>query len=135
MDCRICYEDKIEQTNILHLKCGHTLCFSCFDRLIKSQCPYCRDNIDDKIEKSYEFETENVSYTYDYSIEIDNILPLSELYYIEDEFNEEYSYDIIQYNRKKKKKNYNRKSFVSNNNRETFQRKKKKWKKKRNNHN
>ncbi len=138
MDCRICMEDKLEQKNILHLKCGHVLCLSCYDKLIKNTCPYCRELIENKVEGSYgniDIEVDITEYMYDYdtSIEIDNILPMSELYYLEDLYYIEESYDIIHNNRRKKKKNHNKKkNFTANSDRESFQRKKKKWKKKRN---
>ena len=93
MDCRICMEDKIEQKNILHLKCGHELCLSCFDKLIKNTCPYCRETIEDKVEGTYgniDIEIDITDYIYDISTEIDNILPMSELYYIEDLFYEDW---------------------------------------------
>ena len=41
--------------------------------------------------------------------EIDNVLPMSELYYIEDLFYED-SYDIIHHNRRRKKKRNNTRS-------------------------
>ena len=131
-------EDKLEQKNILHLNCGHVLCLSCYDKLIKNTCPYCRELIENKVEGSYgniDIEVDITEYMYDYntSIEIDNILPMSELYYLEDLYYIEDSYDIIHNNRRKKKKNHNKKkNFTANSDRESFQRKKKKWKKKRN---
>ena len=138
MDCRICMEDKIEQKHILHLKCGHDLCLSCFDKLIKNTCPYCREIIDNKVEGNYDnvdIDMDINDYMYDISTEIDNILPMSELYYIEDLYYIEESYDIIHHNRRRKKKNNhnrnNRKHFIANNDRESHQRHKKKWKKKR----
>jgi hypothetical protein len=131
-------EDKIEQKHILHLKCGHDLCLSCFDKLIKNTCPYCREIIDNKVEGNYgniDIDIDINDYNYDISTEIDNILPMSELYYIDDLYYIEDSYDIIHNNRRKKKKNHNnnhnhnRKNFVANCERESHQRHKKKWKK------
>lgn len=136
MDCRICMEDNILQKNILHLICGHILCISCYDKLVKNTCPYCRKLIENKVEGSYgNIEVDITEYMYDYdtSIEFDNILPMSELYYFEDLYYIEESYDIIHNNKSKKKKNHNKKKkFTANSDRETFQRKKKKWKKKKN---
>ena len=138
MDCRICMEDKIEQKNFLHLNCGHVLCVSCFDKLIKNTCPYCREIIEDKVEGSYgnidiEINVTDYIYDIDNSTEIDNILPMSELYYIEDLYYNDDSYDIIHNNRRKKKRNHNKKHFTANCDREPHQRRKKKWKKKKRN--
>jgi hypothetical protein len=111
----------------------------CFDRLIRNSCPYCRHPIKNKEDGNYniEYNIEDAIYDLDDEIiiEIDNVLPMSELYYIEDLFNED-SYDIIHANRRRKKKKCNtrrkKKHFTSNKNRDEFQRKKKKWKKQKN---
>ncbi len=139
MDCRICTEAIKVKSDIIELECGHMMCNNCFDRLIKSSCPYCRKPIANKVDGDYniEYEFDEIIYDFDdnYITEIDNILPMSELYYIEDLFYED-SYDIIHANRTRKNKKNNsrnrKKNFTSNKNRESFERKKKKWKKSRN---
>ena len=150
MDCRICMDDKITQNNILHLKCGHELCLSCYDKLIKNTCPYCREIIDDKVEGSYgniDIDTDINDYVYDISTRIDNNLQVSEVYYIENFYYIEESYDIIHHRRRRRnnnnrnnnnnnnnnhnRNNHNRNNFVANCDREPHQRHKKKWKKKR----
>lgn len=132
MDCRICMDDTIDKNNMMRLDCGHELCITCFDKLIKNLCPYCREIIDNKVEGNYNIEVDFDIYNdddiYSISIEIDNIIPLSDLYYIEELYYFENSYDMNRHNRKKKKKN-KKKNFTSNNNREPHERKKKKWKK------
>ena len=139
MDCRICMEQITSKKDICELECGHLMCTMCFDRLIRSACPYCRHPIKNKEDGNYniEYDIEEVIYDLEDEIivEIDNVLPMSELYYIEDLFYED-SYDIIHANRRRKKKKNNtrrkKKHFTSNKNRDEFQRKKKKWKKQRN---
>ena len=131
MDCRICME-QIKSIEFCELECGHSMCSSCLNRLVRNQCPYCRQVINNKIDGNYNFDYDlDDLNNYNENIEVDNILPLSEIYYIEELYDEN-SYDIIHANKiwKKKKTNRNRKkNFVSNKDRDEFQRKKKKWKK------
>ena len=109
MDCRICMEKKQSQ-DIKALDCGHSLCFICFDRLIKNCCPYCRETIKGKENGDYGIEyeitvfdiTDDITDT-NINTEIDHTLPMSELYYIEDLFYED-SYDIIMLIERKEKK-------------------------------
>ena len=137
MDCRICMEQITSKKDIIELDCGHLMCSMCFDRLIRNSCPYCRHPIKNKEDGNYniDYNIEEMIYDLDDEIivEIDIVLPMSELYYIEDLFYED-SYDIIHANRKKKKKKNNtirrrKKHFTSNKDRDEFQRRKKKWKK------
>ena len=139
MDCRICMEQINSKKDICELECGHLMCSMCFDRLIRNSCPYCRHPIKNKEDGNYniEYNIEDAIYDLDDEIiiEIDNVLPMSELYYIEDLFYED-SYDIIHANKKRRKKKNNtrrkKKHFTSNKDRDEFQRKKKKWKKQKN---
>ena len=129
-------EQITSKKDIFELECGHLMCLMCFDRLIRNSCPYCRHPIQNKEDGNYniEYNIEDAIYDLDDEyIEIDNVLLMSELYYIEDLFYED-SYDIIHHNRRRKKKNNtrSRKKFTSNKNRDEYQRKKKKWKKQRN---
>ena len=136
MDCRICMEQITSKKDIIELECGHLMCSMCFDRLIRNSCPYCRCPIKNKEDGNYNIEYDIEEMIYDLEdeiiVEIDNVLPMSELYYIEDLFYED-SYDIIHANRKKKKKKNNtirrkKKHFTANKDRDEYQRKKKKWK-------
>lgn len=129
MDCRICME-QIKSIEFCELECGHSMCSSCLNRLVRNQCPYCRQVINNKIDGNYNFDYDlDDLNNYNENIEVDNILPLSELYYIEEIYDEN-SYDIIHANKMWKKKKSNRKkNFLSNKDRDEFQRKKKKWKK------
>ena len=138
MDCRICMEQITSKKDICELDCGHLMCSMCLNRLIRNSCPYCRHPIQNKEDGNYniEYDIEDAIYDLDDEfIEIDNVLPMSNLYYIEDLFYED-SYDIIHHNRRRKKKKNNtrgkKKNFTSNKNRNEYQRKKKKWKKQRN---
>ena len=128
MDCRICMEQIKLKENICELECGHSMCSNCLNRLVRNQCPYCRHVINDKENKNYDYDYD-LDY-YNENLEVDNIFPLSELYYIEDIYDD--SFDMIHANKiwKKKKKNRNKKkNFTSNKDRDEYQRKKKKWKK------
>lgn len=40
-DCSICFN---QRSNFKNLSCSHELCVSCFKKLHKTQCPYCRKN-------------------------------------------------------------------------------------------
>lgn len=40
-DCDICFH---ERCNFKKLTCNHELCVSCFKKLHKNQCPFCRKN-------------------------------------------------------------------------------------------
>jgi len=132
-------EQITSKKDICELECGHLMCTMCFDHIIRNACPYCRHPIKNKEDGNYniEYNIEDAIYDLDDEIiiEIDNVLPMSELYYIEDLFYED-SYDIIHANKKRRKKKNNtrrkKKHFTSNKDRDEFQRKKKKWKKQKN---
>lgn len=57
-ECGICMESKnIDCINFL--PCIHFICTNCYDRLVKNECPFCRNIIsEEKEEDSYD-ETEN----------------------------------------------------------------------------
>jgi hypothetical protein len=44
MECPVCYETACLGDRKI-LECSHSLCVSCFKRLIKSVCPLCRASI------------------------------------------------------------------------------------------
>ena len=46
-ECCICYE----KTSTINLMCKHTICLFCIVKMKKSQCPYCRKNIEKEIPK------------------------------------------------------------------------------------
>ena len=142
MDCRICMEQITSKKYICELECSHLMCTICFERLTRNTCPYCRHPIKNKKDGKYNIEYDIEEVIYDLNneniVEIDNVLPMSELYYIEDLFYED-SCDIIHFNRKKKEKKSNtrrkkKKHFTSNKDRDDFQRNKNKknWKKQKN---
>ena len=141
MDCTICLENNIKKENMEYMQCGHSICYKCFDRLIRNLCPFCRHIIVEKEDKS--FITENILLDddiynnfndYEY-YQVDNILPQSEINIIYNRYST--YYPILEDNllqrlnkRKNKKKHCNR--FRSNKEKESWERKSKKTKKKRN---
>ena len=57
-ECGICMDTKTIE-NIDFLPCIHFICISCRDKLIKNECPFCRNVIyEEKEEDSYD-DTEN----------------------------------------------------------------------------
>jgi hypothetical protein len=40
--CQICYASELNPKTIKELRCKHTLCRTCFLRLVKKECPFCR---------------------------------------------------------------------------------------------
>jgi hypothetical protein len=54
-ECGICMENKTLEC-INFLPCIHFLCSNCYDKLIKNECPYCRNKIEDREEDSYDEE-------------------------------------------------------------------------------
>ena len=42
-ECNICNDYFMDDNKPIWLKCGHSLCFSCFDK--SSKCPFCREEI------------------------------------------------------------------------------------------
>ena len=141
MDCTICLENNIKKENMEYMQCGHSICYKCFDRLIRNLCPFCRHIIVEKEDKS--FITENILLDddiynnfndYEY-YQVDNILPQSEINIIYNRYST--YYPILEDNllqrlnkRKNKKKHCNR--FRSNKEKESWERKSKKTKKKNN---
>ena len=141
MDCTICLENNIKKENMEYMQCGHSICYKCFDRLIRNLCPFCRHIIVEKEDKS--FITENILLDDDIynnfddyeNYQVDNILPQSEINIIYNRYST--YYPILEDNllqrlnkRKNKKKHCNR--FRSNKEKESWERKSKKTKKKRN---
>lgn len=143
MDCTICLEEKIYESNIKNLDCGHYLCNECYYKLVRNLCPFCRCEISDKIDGSYNLSYDDmvtddlVDNIYETEYQIDNILPQSDLINNYDLYSTYYTNNMqesIRYNKKKCNKNKNRKytnSFRSNKDRNTWERKSKKNKKKR----
>ena len=41
-ECEICFVDNIKDESIVFLKCAHSLCKSCYNKLVKDECPFCR---------------------------------------------------------------------------------------------
>tara|TARA_B100000886_G_C20225370_1_gene408236 strand:- start:184 stop:630 length:447 start_codon:yes stop_codon:yes gene_type:complete len=144
MDCTICLENNIKKENMEYMQCGHSICYKCFDRLIRNLCPFCRHIIVEKEDKS--FITENILLDDDIynnfddyeNYQVDNILPQSEINIIYNRYST--YYPILEDNllqrlnkrksKKNKKKHCNR--FRSNKEKESWERKSKKTKKKRN---
>jgi len=44
-ECEICFNDNLEDHSIVFLECAHSLCKSCYNRLLKDLCPFCRCKI------------------------------------------------------------------------------------------
>ena len=44
-ECEICFNDNLEDHSIVFLECTHSLCKSCYNRLLKDTCPFCRCKI------------------------------------------------------------------------------------------
>lgn len=56
-ECGICMDNEtIDCINFL--PCIHFICANCYDKLIKNECPFCRNIISEENEDSYD-ETEN----------------------------------------------------------------------------
>ncbi len=45
MECGICLDDKIKKSDIHSLECKHVLCKTCYHKLLKPTCPFCRKTI------------------------------------------------------------------------------------------
>ena len=41
-ECEICFAENINDDSIVFLECTHSLCKSCYNRLLKDECPFCR---------------------------------------------------------------------------------------------
>lgn len=126
-------EENIKHEDIKNLHCGHELCNNCYDRLIRNVCPYCRQIITDKTDGNYDLEELDDEiideYQYNDNTVIDNVLPMSELYYIEDSFSFMHINNRrLSYNNKNKIRR-RKKGFTSNKEKNPWDRKKKKWKK------
>ena len=139
MDCTICLENNIKKENMEYLNCGHSICNICFDRLIKAFCPFCRNKIENKENKSFNLENNitisninNINEDNDY--QVDNILPQSELNIIYDRYGTYYPLveeTILRRLNKKKCKKKHCNIFRLNKDREFWERKTKKNKKRR----
>jgi hypothetical protein len=53
MNCNICLTDDVSIDKIKFLDCRHYICLSCFDKLVRNTCPYCRAIIHDKEDGHY----------------------------------------------------------------------------------
>ena len=45
MDCPVCLEDNVIETNIHYMECMHFVCDYCYDKLLSNSCPLCRQEI------------------------------------------------------------------------------------------
>jgi len=45
MDCPVCLEDNVIETNIHYMECSHFVCDCCYDKLLSNSCPLCRQEI------------------------------------------------------------------------------------------
>jgi len=45
MDCPVCLEDNVIETNIHYMECSHFVCDYCYDKLLSNSCPLCRQEI------------------------------------------------------------------------------------------
>jgi len=45
MDCPICLEDNVIETNVHYMECLHFICDSCYYKLLSNSCPLCRQEI------------------------------------------------------------------------------------------
>lgn len=124
MECNICMEYIIDDNKIIKLICNHKLCSSCYDKLVRNLCPYCRTILDDKIDGTYNIEYDINEIELDNDIELYNIIPISELVYNENIYNTNHLQKFKKNIKYKKEIN-----FISNKEKEPFERRKKKWKK------
>jgi hypothetical protein len=44
-ECEICFKENVNDSSIVFLECAHSLCKSCYNRLLKDECPFCRSVI------------------------------------------------------------------------------------------
>lgn len=52
-ECGICIENKSVE-HVTFLPCIHFICVRCYDKLIKNECPFCRNIISDIKEEEYD---------------------------------------------------------------------------------
>ena len=45
MDCPVCLEVNVIETNIHYMECMHFVCDCCYDKLLSNSCPLCRQEI------------------------------------------------------------------------------------------
>ena len=45
MDCPVCLEDNVIETNIHYMECLHFICDYCYGKLLSNSCPLCRQEI------------------------------------------------------------------------------------------
>lgn len=57
LECLVCFEDK-KIDSITFLPCIHFICSTCHDKLVKNECPFCRNILKEEKEDSFS-ETEN----------------------------------------------------------------------------
>ena len=96
-ECEICFNDNLQDHSIVFLECTHSLCKSCYNRLLKDVCPFCRCKInrEEKEEKQCKHTITSEEF----------ILRLDEL--VNKKLNDKES-------RKNKKINYNKKKIKKN---------------------
>lgn len=42
LECQICYEHVVTAGDMVLLKCAHSLCYTCYPKLLNNKCPFCR---------------------------------------------------------------------------------------------
>jgi len=57
-ECGICMDNK-DLDSITFLPCIHFICATCYDKLVKNECPFCRNIISLELEEDSYDETEN----------------------------------------------------------------------------
>jgi hypothetical protein len=77
MECNICFDDNIIESNMVYLGCFHSICKKCFDRLKKDSCPFCRECISSYLpfnnENNEENEIEEEIFSMDEDLAFDNV--------------------------------------------------------------
>ena len=58
LECLVCFDNKTIES-ITFLPCIHFLCSTCYDKLKKNECPFCRNQLREEQEQDSYSETEN----------------------------------------------------------------------------
>ena len=74
MDCPVCLEDNVIETNIHYMECLHFVCDYCYDKLLSNSCPLCRQEITLPFNRGRTF------------IENENNLPNEDVIFFENDF-------------------------------------------------
>lgn len=91
MDCNICLTEGISSDKIKFLDCKHYICKSCFEKLVRNMCPYCRAIIPDKEDGHYPTVNYSLDQFYQEDIYNNNFLSSYSLNY---DFDYLYNYYI-----------------------------------------